>query len=110
MDVLEKIEVKQKELYDFLNKPAANQGATEQLEILLKQSQCLQDKLAEFKHENHRRPSKEHKQTRADLKLVDKEVNKIRKAIKKCNALKEAALHLGNNHGKVMLNKTRYHW
>ena len=110
MDVLEKVEVNREELYEFLNKPAANQSIPEQLSDLLECSRSLEEQLNGFQHENHRRPSAEHKKVRADLKAMNKEINKMHKAMKKCNALREASMHIGKTHGKVMLNKTRYQW
>lgn len=107
MEVVNKLDI---DIDALLKLPAANQDANEQLEQLLQQQNILEARLEKFSMEPARRPSAEHKAAKSELRAVVKEIKKTKRAIKKCNALKEAASKMGTKHGKVTLNNTRYYW
>lgn len=107
MDVIEKTKI---DVVSLLSKSAANQDANEQLQLLKMEEQMLEEKILKFSHEPARRPSKEHKELRFNLNSVRKEIKQTIKAIKKCNALRDAARKIGSKHGNITLNKTKYYW
>lgn len=109
MEVIHNIE-NDPRLSNILSKRSANQDVHEQVLHLESAKDAILAKLVCFKDENPRRPSKKHKELRADLKQINKEIKETKKAVRKCKALQDAANKIGLNHGKVVLNSTRYHW
>ena len=103
MDIMNKTQSSLSSLHSYNN----NNAAANKVDNLLCKISRIHDQLVKFRTENIRRPSINHKSLRKELKILNAELKKAKRALHKFEAIKLAARAIGQESVNIMLNKTK---